>query len=65
MQLELTWIYNVLKHNFQIKEINTKERVIFQNEGNQRESAIIYNNILLSESKKYTRHQLVPKDLIT
>lgn len=65
MQLELTWIYNVLKHNFQIKEINAKERVIFQNEGNQRESAIIYNNILLFESKKYTRHQLVPKDLIT
>ena len=40
MRLELTWICNVVEHNFQITEINMKERVTFQNEGNQRESAI-------------------------
>ena len=40
MRLELTWIYSVVEHNFLIKEINAKERVTFQNERNQRESAI-------------------------
>ena len=40
MRLELKWIYNVVEHNFQIKEINAEERVTFQNEGNQCQSAI-------------------------